>query len=147
MCLYKHYTCSKLTMSITHRYYVHPDDVGFVVGRQGRTIKSIETRTGSRIQLCNKPTPEQMEKNSNLRPYPFFFIQTHAPFMVSVITDMIERIAKESENRRNGVFHEGAKTRPPPSGIRCLRGAENTPFIVEFSDSEYSEDSEDSEDS
>ena len=128
-------------MTFTHRFYVHPSDVGFIVGKGGKTIQRIERNTASRIFLCDKPTPVQIRKNPELRPYQFFFIQTSASYMIRIICDMIGKIAKESENRRNGIFHPTAKTKPRPSGIKSLRGADE-PLILEFTDDEDS-DSED----
>ena len=132
-------------MTFTHRFYVHPSDVGFIVGKGGKTIQRIERNTASRIFLCDKPTPTQIKNNKELRPFQFFFIQTSTPYMIRIISDMLSKIAKESENRRKGIFHHAAKTKPRPSGIQCLRGADE-PLIVELTDGEDSDSDSDSED-
>lgn len=122
-------------MIYTNRYHVHPSDVGFVVGRGGATIQRVERNTSSRIFLCPKPTEQQIRKNPSLRPFPFFFIQTSEKHMVPIIMEIIQRIAVESKNRRNGTFHHSATTRPKSNKIRCLRGADE-PLVVYFTESE-----------
>lgn len=127
-------------MVYTHRYYVHPADAGFVVGRKGQTIQRIARSTGSHIQLYPAPTNAHIIKNPNLRPYPFFWIQSMSPYMISNIVSMIAGIAKESENRRYGIFHQGAKTRPRER-LNVIQNADD-PLIVEFSSDEESDDDE-----
>ena len=65
--------------------------------------------------------------------------------MIDFAINMLIQIAKESENRRFGIFHHGATTKP-----RCkLKNSivdNKTPFIIEYELSE-SDDDEDEDDS
>jgi hypothetical protein len=129
-----------------HRFHVHPDDVGFIVGSKGKTINKLKHITRAHIQLYDAPTDTQIKNNPALRPYPFFYIQAHTPYAIDLTINMLIQIAKESENRRFGIFHHGATTKPRDKDKNSIVDSEK-PFIIEFELDSDDDDDDDDDDS
>lgn len=128
-----------------HRFHAHPDDVGFIVGSKGKTINKLKHITRAHIQLYDAPTDTQIKNNPALRPYPFFYIQAHTPYVIDLTINMLIQIAKESENRRFGIFHHAATTKPSYKSENSIVNNKK-PLILEFelSESDNDEDEDDS---
>ena len=72
-----------------HRFHVHPDDVGFIVGSKGKTINKLKHITRAHIQLYDAPTDTQIKNNPALRPYPFFYIRIKGKTFTNIFINNI----------------------------------------------------------
>ena len=75
-------------------FAVHPDDVAFVIGKGGKTIKTIKHKSGAYVQI-QQPRPDLG------RPMPWFDV-IGSPGQCARATQLLGEIASESERRRLG---------------------------------------------
>ena len=75
-------------------FAVHPDDVAFVIGKSGKTIKTIKHKSGAYVQI-QQPRPDLG------RPMPWFDV-IGSPGQCARATQLLGEIASESERRRLG---------------------------------------------
>ena len=94
------------------RYFkIYKKDAGFVIGSKGSTINKIKQTTGAHVQI-EYPKDE----------LPRFRIESNSIDQVNHAWHIVESIAIESYNRRNGVFHHSCPAEkrfvPKPKPVR-----------------------------
>jgi len=91
-----------------------PEDIGFVIGSGGSTINNIKCTANAHVQIYK---PIRLGGTTNEK-HPYFLIQATTQESIDIATQMIEKISKESYNRRHGVFHHSCPPKnrfvPPP---------------------------------
>lgn len=91
-----------------------PEDIGFVIGTGGVTINNIKKTANAQVQIYK---PIKLGGTTN-ETHPYFLIQAKTQESIDIAFQMIEKIAKESYNRRHGVFHHSCPPEkrfvPPP---------------------------------
>ena len=85
-------------------FAVHPDDVAFVIGKAGRTIKTIKNKSGAYVQI-QQPRPDLG------RHMPWFDV-IGSPGQCTRATQLLGEIASESERRRLGQAPRKPQSKP-----------------------------------
>jgi hypothetical protein len=106
------YTMTGQIPMITHTFYesclaLHPEDVGMVVGRGGRTINGIKRDVGAMELRVMRPCPQ----SSGM---PWVLIQGEAHAVTKAFYEVL-KIARESERRRLTEVPMVSPTPPAPT--------------------------------
>jgi hypothetical protein len=109
---------------MTKKFYMKPKDIGFVIGKDGATINSIKTESKGHVQIYK---PISMGGTTNEK-HPYFLIKANTQDSIDTAYKMIGKIARESYNRRHGIFHHSCppakrfvpKPKPLPPTIQYI---------------------------
>lgn len=101
-------------MAYSNKFYIFPEDIGFVIGTRGSTINNIKTTSGSHVQIYKPKSMGGVGEGDR----PYFLIQAESQDKISHAYELLESIAQESYNRRHGMFHYSCPLEkrfvPPP---------------------------------
>jgi hypothetical protein len=89
-------------MAYSNKFYIFPEDIGFVIGTRGSTINNIKTTSGSHVQIYKPKSMGGVGEGDR----PYFLIQGDSQDKISHAWELLESIAQESYNRRHGMFHD-----------------------------------------
>ncbi len=89
-------------MAFSKKFFVFPEDIGFIIGSKGSTINNIKSTSQAHVQIYKPVSMGGCGEGTK----PYFLIQAHTQESLDYAWQQIESIAQESYNRRHGIFHQ-----------------------------------------